>query len=101
MPDCLYAALINADFVFLSGWRAVDTSTLRPLAIWFSTSTRLRRTLEVVQAWVRVKPYLRLVYLASSSPEMTSDLLSRLPETLKATSEGVFVLTSRKAPVKG
>ena len=37
-PGCLYAAPRRTDFVFFSGLRMVVVSSLRPLAIWFSSS---------------------------------------------------------------
>ena len=55
----------------------------------------------MVQVWATVRPCLRSVYLASTSPVMADDLESWEPATLKVTSEGVLVLTSREVPWKG
>jgi hypothetical protein len=99
-PDCLIAAFKMAVLAPLSGDKEVERSNLTPSAIWFSTSTTLRRMLEVVQAWVTVKPCFLSVHFASRSAKMASLLVSQLPATLKATFEGVLVLTSREAPWK-
>lgn len=77
------------------------SSSLSPLAMWFSSSMWLRRTLAVDQAWVRLKPFFLSSNLASRSPEMAPDLVSRIPRTLKVTPEGVLVLTSRVEPWMG
>ena len=84
---------------FFSGCREVFKSSLKPLASWFSSSTWVLRTLAVVQAWVKVRPFLESRYLASMSPIIASDLVW-LPWTLKVTPEGVFVLTSSDVPWK-
>lgn len=43
-------AVRMAAFWALAGLRVVARSSFRPLAIWFSSSTWVRRTLAVVQA---------------------------------------------------
>ena len=47
-----------------------------------------------------VRPWYLSVYLPSKLPAMKDDFESRLPSTLKVTSEGVAVLTSREVPEK-
>lgn len=58
-------------------------------------------TFEVVQVSVKARPFLGSAYLASRSPVIPCVLESRRPATLKATLEGVLVLTSREVPEKG
>lgn len=85
----------------LSGDRVDVRSNLRPLRMMLSSSTWLRRILEVVQDWVKVSPWFLSVHFPSMSPLMMSALASRAPWTLKQTLEGVCVLTSRDAPWNG
>lgn len=47
-------AVRMADFCALAGLRVVARSSLRPLAIWFSSSSWVRRMLVVVQACVGI-----------------------------------------------
>ena len=75
-------------------------SSLRPLAIWFSSSIWVRSAFEVVQAWVKVRPWALSAYLPSRLPATRVDFESRFPSTLKVTLEGVPVLTSREVPEK-
>jgi len=87
-------AVIKAFLVPFSGAKELSRESLTPSAIWLSSSMLLRRVLEVVQAWVTVKPFRRSYHLASMSPEMASLFKSRFPATLNVTPEGVWVLTS-------
>ena len=101
-PGCLYARLRSVPLVPLSGVMEAATSILRPFASWLSISTSERRVLDVVQALVSVRPCGLDEYLASMSPAIRFDLLSRAPETLNATPDGVVVvLTSSVVAVKG
>lgn len=55
----------------------------------------------VVHAWVIARPFLGSRYLASTSPVMALDFVSRVPATLNTTPVGVLVLTSRDVPKIG
>lgn len=97
-PGCLYVLAMSAFLVLFSGTSVVISSSLRPLAMWFSSSTWLRRTLAVDQFWVRATPLFLSDHLASRSPLILSVWWSRTPTTLNATLLGVVVLTSRVEP---
>ena len=107
------------DFADFAGLMDPATSNLSPFAIWFSSSSSVRSTLAVVQAldlisqrqyvqwstasltWVKVKPFLKSTYFPSMSPATSPDWLSRTPNALKVTFDGVSVLTSSVAPLVG
>ena len=54
-----------------------------------------------IRTCVTVKPFLKSTYFPSISPAISPDLLSRTPAALKATLDGVRVLTSSEAPEVG
>lgn len=85
----------------LSGIRVESNCNLRPLAIWFSNSTELFKTLAVVQAWVKVTPLFLSAHFASKSPKIFSVLASRVPSTLNVTLLGVLVFTMSLDPFMG
>ena len=82
------------------GVREVERSNLRPWARWFSASTWVRRTLVVVHAWVKTRPWGLSVYFASISPPMRLVFAFCEPATLNVTLEGVEVFASSEVPEK-
>ena len=102
-PGVLYAALMIALFEegllfsaprLYPGTRVVFKSSLSPEIRLLSSSMRVLRALFVAHDWVKEKPCFLLAYLVSPTADTTPAGLL-VPVTLKATPDGLVVLTSR------